>query len=213
MRIFIDIETVPRYENPEEHPEFLELFKKKFQKDIEDRHWQEVYEQKAGLTAEFGKIICVSMGYEQSGSFNTKSFYGEDEKKLLVDVSLALEKASSLVAHNGKEFDYPWLCRRMIINGVRLPSILQIQNLKPWEIKLDDTVEMWRFGQFNHRASLACMCHLLELPSPKEGMDGSQVSEVFYKEKNLEKIAAYCEGDIKALVNVYRKMQYLEPIT
>jgi predicted PolB exonuclease-like 3'-5' exonuclease len=213
MRLFIDIETVPRYEDPENHPEFLELFKSKFKSELKEGvHWQEVYSLKAGLNAEFGKIVCVSIGYVVDGKITIKSFYDEDERPLLIAVSSALNKATSLVAHNGKEFDYPWLCRRMIVNGIKLPGILQIQNLKPWEIHLEDTVDLWRFGQFNHRASLACMCYLFGLPSPKSGMDGSQVAEVFYKEKDLEKIATYCEGDITALINVYRKMQYQETI-
>lgn len=214
MRLFLDIETVPQYENTDDSPaEFIELFKHKFKKDFEGRHWQEVYPEKAGLFAEFGKIVCVSMGYVQNEKINIKSYYGPNEKSILEGVALAIEKASLLIAHNGKDFDYPWLCRRMIIHKIKLPALLQIQNLKPWEIKLEDTVELWRFGQFNHRASLASMCYLFGLPSPKAGMDGSQVAEVFYKEKDYIKIADYCEGDVLALINVYRSLNYLEPIT
>lgn len=212
MKLFLDIETVPKYENPEDDNAFSDLFKHKFKKEIETQHWEETYSQKAGLFAEFGKVVCVSMGYVAGDKIYIKSFYGDNEKDILTNTALSIDKADVLVAHNGKEFDYPWLCRRMIICGIRLPALLQIQNLKPWEIKLEDTVDMWRFGQFNHRASLATLCYLFGLPSPKDGMDGSQVSEVFYKEKDYKKIAEYCEGDVIALINVYRKMQYLEPL-
>src|SRR5690606_34210878 len=125
----------------------------------------------------------------------------------------ALSKATGIVAHNGKSFDYPWLCRRMIVHGVPLPALLQIQNLKPWEIKLEDTMEMWRFGQFNITVSLDCLCSLFDIPSPKSNMNGGMVAEVYYDDGDLDKIAAYCESDITALINVYRKLQYLEPIT
>lgn len=213
MKLFLDIETVPQYAVPDDSPaEFIELFKHKFKKDFENRHWQEVYPEKAGLFAEFGKVVCVSMGYVQDEKIIIKSYFGPDEESTLQETAIAIQRASSLVAHNGKDFDYPWLCRRMLVNKIKLPTLLQIQNLKPWEIKLEDTVEMWRFGQFNHRASLATMCYLLGLPSPKAGMDGSQVAEVFYKEKDYKKIADYCEGDVIALINVYRIMQYQEPI-
>lgn len=208
MKLFIDIETVPV-----NNPELLELFKKKFVREFNSEcdTWENFYSSKAALFAEFGKIVCVSMGFVVDEKINVKSFCSDNEKQILEDVSKAIDKATSLVAHNGKDFDYPLLCRRMIINGVRLPSLLQIQNLKPWEIKLEDTIEMWKFGQFNHRASLALMCELFGLPSPKGDMDGSKVAQVF-NEGDYQKIATYCEGDVIALINVYRKLQYQTPI-
>lgn len=222
MKLFIDIETVPQYELfVSADPTIRELFDKKFGHELSDlpmyvlekeNTLADHYQKKAGLFAEFGKIVCVSMGYVIDEKVTVKSFCGPDEKSLLNEASQSISKASSLVAHNGKDFDYPWLCRRMIANGIQLPTLLQIQNLKPWEIKLEDTMEMWKFGQFQHRASLPLMCNLFGLPSPKNGMDGGKVSEVFYREKDYKKIADYCEGDVIALINVYRKMQYQEPI-
>jgi 3'-5' exonuclease len=211
MKIFIDIETVPCVEVIDHAPESLvRAFLKRF--DDPNKTARELWREKAGLFAEYGKIVCVSMGYVADGKITVKSFAGENEHTILFDVSNALDKATGLVAHNGKDFDYPFLCRRMIVNGIKLPAILQIQNLKPWEIKLEDTLEMWKFGQFNHRAGLAVLCELFGLPSPKAGMDGSQVQDVYYIEKSHTKIADYCEGDVRALINVYRKMQYVEPI-
>lgn len=204
MKLFIDIETVPV-----NSPDLLELFKKKFAREFnsEDDTWENFYSNKAALFAEFGKIVCVSMGFVVIDKINLKSFCSDNEKQILEDVSKSIDKATSLVAHNGKDFDYPLLCRRMIINGVRLPSLLQIQNLKPWEIKLEDTIEMWKFGQFNHKASLALMCELLGVKSPKGDMDGSKVAETFNK-CDFKKIESYCEGDVVALINVYRKLNY-----
>lgn len=213
MKLFIDIETVPEVD-PSELSAPPVLYFKKFASKVEGEapEMMQHYIDNAGLYAEFGKIVCVSMGYIQDDKINVKSFCSDNEKQILQDVSRAIEKANSLVAHNGKDFDYPWLCRRMIINGVKLPALLQIQNLKPWEIRLEDTIDMWKFGQFNHKASLNLLCSLFGLPSPKNGMDGSKVSEVFYKEKDYQKISSYCEGDVIALINVYRKMQYQDEI-
>jgi predicted PolB exonuclease-like 3'-5' exonuclease len=193
------------------------LFKNKLKwqykdKELSEQEWIDVYKNTAGLYSEYGKIVCVSMGYVLDERIAIKSFYGDNEKEILEQVAAAIWKAESLVAHNGKEFDFPWLCRRMLINGVILPKVLKIQNLKPWQVRLEDTQEMWRFGQFNYKVSLACLCQLFGLPSPKEGMDGSQVSEVYYIERNLPKIAEYCEGDIRALIDVYMKLKGQEPI-
>jgi predicted PolB exonuclease-like 3'-5' exonuclease len=215
MKLFIDIETVPAakdFDSLDERSQDLFVTKMVRVEKYRDLTYQEIYPREAGLHAEFGKIVCVSMGYVQGEGIILKSFFGDDEKALLSEVAAALGKATSIVAHNGKNFDYPWLCRRMVIHKIPLPVLLQIQNLKPWEIKLEDTMEMWRFGQFNATASLDCLCHLFGLPSPKKGMDGSQVADVYYNECDLNKIVAYCEADITALVNVYRSMQYLEPI-
>lgn len=212
MKLFIDIETVPRYFSKIAHEiRDFELFKKKFKaetKDMTTTETCELYLEKAALFAEFNQICCASVGYVSGEEIKLKSFYGNSEFQILTDVSAAIQKATSLVAHNGKEFDYPILCRRMIVNGVPLPSLLQIQNLKPWEIKLEDTLEMWKFGQFGHRASLESLCNLFEIESPKGDMDGSMVAQVFHIEKDFKKIADYCEGDVKALINVYRTMQY-----
>lgn len=212
MKLFIDIETVPRHFDTltDQTPDFI-IFKKKFRSEVKDMTAPEIfelYQEKAALFAEFNQIVCVSIGYVSGDEIKVKSFCSDSEFNILTDVSAAIQKATSLVAHNGKEFDYPVLCRRMIVNGVPLPALLQIQNLKPWEIKLEDTLEMWKFGQFGHRASLESLCNLFEIESPKGDMDGSMVAHVFHVEKDFKMIADYCEGDVRALINVYRTMQY-----
>lgn len=216
MKLFIDVETVPNYYSLIAHEirDFY-IFKKKFRTETDSMTVTqicELYRDKAALFAEFGKIVCVSMGYIQGEEIKLKSYFGDSEFQILTDVAGAFQKATSLVAHNGKEFDYPFLCRRMIVNGVPLPDLLKIQNLKPWEIKLEDTLEMWKFGQFGYRVSLESLCNIFEIESPKDGMDGSQVARVFYEEKDYEKIARYCEGDVKALVNVFRSMNYQDTL-
>jgi predicted PolB exonuclease-like 3'-5' exonuclease len=216
MKLFIDIETVPNYWTliAHENKDF-NIFKKKFKADTEKMMVSEImqlYVDKAALFAEFGKVVCVSMGYIQGDEIKMKSFFGDSEFQILTDVADALQKATSLVAHNGKEFDYPFLCRRMIVNAVPLPDLLKIQNLKPWEIKLEDTLDMWKFGQFGYRVSLESLCNIFEIESPKDGMDGSQVARVFYEERDYQKIATYCEGDVRALINVYRTMNYQDTL-
>lgn len=215
MKLFLDVETCPISPDfisadSELKVCYIKRFEHEFEKDAHIDHdaINEHFKQKAGLYAEFGKIVCVSMGYVQEEKIKLKSFCSDNEKQILEGVAQTMSKATTLVAHNGKDFDYPWLCRRMIVNGVPLPALLQIQNLKPWEVKLEDTVDLWRFGQLHHKPSLAILCYLFGIPSPKGGLDGSKVQDVFYKEKDYAKIAAYCEGDVVALVNVYRKMNY-----
>jgi predicted PolB exonuclease-like 3'-5' exonuclease len=218
LQLFIDIETVPGYEDPEENPELFSCFKSKLKWEFKDKEmslsdWKQVFKDRAGLFAEYGKIVCISMGYvNKDEQIVLKSFTNENEKELLQATADAMWKAETLIAHNGKEFDFPWLCRRMLIHGVDHPKVLKIQNLKPWQVKLEDTQEMWRFGQFNYKVSLVCLCTLFGLPSPKDDMDGSQVAHVYYKEKNLLKIAHYCEGDVRSMINVYRKLKNQEPI-
>lgn len=200
MKIFIDIETIPVVTD-----NLVALFNQRY-KDKPDYK----YEEKAAFFAEFGKVVCVSVGRVQNEQIILKSFCSDNETQLLQDIAHVLQKATTLVAHNGKDFDYPFLCRRMIINQITLPKVLQIQNLKPWEMPLEDTVDMWKFGQFSHKVSLALMCELFNIPTPKADMDGSKVAEVFAA-KDYDSLTKYCEGDVISLINVYRKLNY-QPI-
>lgn len=203
MKIFIDIETVPAITD-----KLVELFTNRY-KDKPDYK----YEEKAAFFAEFGKIVCVSMGkITKEEKIILKSICHTDERYLLEGVASTLQNATALVAHNGKDFDYPFLCRRMIVNEIPLPNVLQIQNLKPWEIPLEDTIDMWKFGQFNHKVSLALMCELFNIPTPKADMDGSKVAEVF-KAGDYDRLVKYCEGDVISLINVYRKLNYQSILT
>lgn len=212
--LFIDIETVPQKPGFEELPEhFQKLWDKKsiYFRD-ETQVAADVYER-AGIYAEFGRIICISAGViiQKNGErfYRVKSFHDSDEKKLLSDFNEMLQKFTSnpgkkLCAHNGLEFDYPYIARRTLINGLRLPRILDISGAKPWEIKdrLLDTLQMWKFGDYKNYTSLDLLCAVFNIPTPKDDIDGSQVAQVYYQEGDLDRIIRYCEKDTLALANL-----------
>jgi uncharacterized protein YprB with RNaseH-like and TPR domain len=163
------------------------------------------------IYSEFGKIICISVGLikeKNPFSFRLKSFYGDDEKTLLSEFSAMLSKFvktntdALLCAHNGKEFDYPYIARRMIINGLVIPGILDNAGKKPWEIKLLDTMDLWKFGDYKNYTSLDLLTSVLGIPTPKDDIDGSMVSGIYYDEKNIERIVRYCEKDVLAVARV-----------
>ncbi|MCF8359738.1 MAG: 3'-5' exonuclease [Prolixibacteraceae bacterium] len=217
--LFIDIETAPMTPEFDELPEnFKKLWDKKsayFRK--EDETAEEVFER-AGIYAEFGKIICISAGtvYKKDGEYRcrVKSYAGHDEKKLLSDFVKMLDNYNrtgniKLCAHNGQEFDYPYISRRCLINGVKIPKILDIAGAKPWEIKesLLDTLQLWKFGDYKHFTSLDLLCAIFEIPTPKDDIDGSMVANVYWQEDNLERIVKYCEKDVFALVQLFLRYQ------
>jgi predicted PolB exonuclease-like 3'-5' exonuclease len=212
--LFIDIETAPQ------KPEFSELadhFKVLWDKKSgffrdENQNAADVYDR-AGIYAEFGKIICISAGViiQKNGEryYRVKSFHDPEEKKLLLDFNAMLEKFMSnpgkkLCAHNGQEFDYPYIARRTLINGLRLPKILDVSGAKPWEIKdrLMDTLQMWKFGDYKNYTSLDLLCAVFNIPTPKDDIDGSQVARIYYQEGDIDRIIRYCEKDTLALANL-----------
>lgn len=211
--LFLDIETVPQFES---YSQLSETHKQLWDAKADrisnpDEAADEVY-RRAGIYAEFGKIICISVGFivKKDGELflRVKSFADEDEKKLLIDFVDVLNKFSAkrnatLCAHNGKEFDFPYIARRCLINGIDLPSILRIAGKKPWEVKFLDTMELWKFGDYKHYTSLKLLTFIFDIPSPKDDIDGSQVAEVYYKEKDLERIVRYCEKDVLAVAQLY----------
>lgn len=214
--LFLDIETVPQQEywnNLSE--EEKELFSQKTQYQRKDEITAEEFYERAGIWAEFGKIICISVGYfsgeKESTKFRVKSFFGDDEKQLLIEFKQLLEKhfskqAHLLCAHNGKEFDFPFLARRMIIHQIELPKKLNLFGKKPWEVSHLDTLELWKFGDYKHYTSLKLLTHVLGIPSPKEDIDGSEVAKVYYQEKNLDRIVKYCERDTIAVAQIFLKL-------
>lgn len=218
--LFMDLETIPEHENWSDLSERTKnLWEKKTQyQRKEDISPEEFYYERAGILSEFGKIICLSCGLViDDKKIRIKSFYGDDEVKILIGFNNLLKanyfKSNLLLcAHNGKEFDFPYLARRMMIQQIELPKILQIQGKKPWEIPHLDTMELWKFGDYKHYTSLDLLAHIFNLPTPKSDMDGSEVSKVYYKEKNIEKIRSYCERDVITLINVFRKMRYEPPL-
>lgn len=207
--LFLDIETVPVHSSFDEMSDsFKSHWEKKsayFRKD--DELPSDVF-QRAGIYSEFGKIVCISVGLiVGEDSFRVKSFAGEDEKKLLEDFSKMLiswDKTGTkqLCGHNLKEFDVPYIARRMLVNGLGLPPSLDIAGKKPWEVKHLDTLDLWKFGDYKHYTSLSLLADLFDIPTPKDDIDGSQVCDVYYKEKDIERIATYCEKDVLCVANL-----------
>ncbi len=217
--LFLDIETVPEYKNYDdlgEEMKYLWADKTKYQRK-EDFSPEEFYER-AGIWAEFGKIVCISVGYfrfkGETRSFRTTSFYGE-EKQLLLDFKNLLETHFSkpyqlLCAHNGKEFDFPYIARRMIIHSIALPYKLNLFGKKPWEVAHLDTLDLWKFGDYKHYTSLKLMTSILGIPSPKDDIDGSQVREVYYEEEDIDRIIVYCEKDTIAVAQIVLRLRQEE---
>ncbi len=222
--LFLDIETVPQYpvfEKAEETYQKLWEDKAKFLIKSEEDTPASVFER-AGIYAEFGKIVCISVGIINDRGpkreLRIKSYANEDEAALLKEFNTLLDKHFSgdehlLCGHNGKEFDFPYIARRMLIHGMSLPRILDIAGKKPWEIKHLDTMQMWKFGDFKNFTSLKLLAHVFGLPTPKDDIDGSQVAGVFWEEKNLPRIVTYCEKDVVTLVQVFLRMNQMPMLT
>ena len=181
--------------------------------ELDEKTAEGVY-SKAGIYAEFGRVICISVGYilQKDGEeqIRLKSFSSDDESKLLQDFSDLLNSHYNndqfmLCAHNGKEFDIPFLARRFLINGMTLPHLLNVAGKKPWEIKQIDTMELWKFGDFKHYTSLDLLTHIFKIPTPKDDIDGSQVAKVYYEDNDLDRIIKYCEKDVVATIQLLRK--------
>ena len=214
--LFLDIETVPQfadYDTLENPTKLLWEAKTKYQRK-ENFTPKEFYDR-AGIWAEFGKIICISVGYfkqkEDPRNFRVTSFYGE-EADILKDFKNLLEthfnKSNHLLcAHNGKEFDFPYISRRMVILGIDLPEKLNLFGKKPWEVPHLDTLELWKFGDYKTFTSLSLMAHVLGIPSPKNDISGEQVRDVFYKEKDIDRIVAYCEKDTVTVAQIILKLR------
>lgn len=212
--LFLDIETVPqvgKWEDLDETTQYLWDKKTKYQRK-EEFTAAEYYEERGGIMAEFGKIICISVGIlEKSEKLMIKSFYGDDEKKLLEEFGEIFNRPKLrdviLCAHNGKEFDFPWIARRFLIHGMQPPKPFQMFGKKPWEIPHLDTMELWKFGDYKSYVSLELLANLFGIPTPKDDIDGSMVASIYYIEKDLFRIVTYCEKDVLTLANVFRRMR------
>ena len=212
--VFLDIETVPltpEYNDLNEKWKQLWEYKMKYQATEEEP--AEVLYNRAGIYAEFGRIVCISAGYvfQRKGEFffRVKSFYDEDEKKLIQHFFNALEAFSrsgkqKLCAHNGQEFDFPYIARRALVNRLVLPNSLNVAGAKPWEVReqLIDTLQLWKFGDYKHYTSLSLLCELFDIPTPKDDIDGSQVAGIYWEEKDIDRIVRYCEKDTLAVANL-----------
>lgn len=213
--LFLDIETVPEVGNWNElSTSWQELWAKKIEKQLgENETPEEFYGKRAGILAEFGKIICISCGIiSEDNKIRLKSFYGDNETQILKEFNELFNgkyfrSNVILCAHNGKEFDFPFMARRMIINEIELPNALNLQGKKPWEIPHLDTMELWKFGDYKHYTSLNLLAAVLGIPTPKDDIDGSQVASVYYEDHDLERIKTYCEKDVLTVAQIFRKFR------
>ena len=218
--LFLDIETVPQYgvwEDLSEDEQNLWDKKTKRQRG-DDVDASDFYQDRGGIMAEFGKIICISIGMmEKNEKLKIKSFYNDDEKQLLIEFGELFNSPRMrdviLCAHNGKEFDFPWIARRYLINGIQPPSPFQLYGKKPWEIMHIDTMELWKFGDYKSFVSLELLAHVFGIPTPKDDIDGSMVSSMYYIEKDLFRIVQYCEKDVLTLANIFRRMRQEDLLT
>ena len=216
----IDIETVPQQAFFEDLPQTMQdlwAHKTRLQRK-EDQTAAEFYER-AGIWAEFGKVICISVAFFYTEKNNLKlrvgSYFGHNEIEILNNFNKLLKQQSAglmLCAHNGKEFDYPYLCRRMLINGINIPEQLQIAGKKPWEINHIDTMELWKFGDYKNYTSLNLLAEIFNIPTPKDDIDGSMVKNVYYQEKDLQRIANYCQKDVITTAQILLKFKGLPTI-
>ena len=219
--LFLDIETVSGNSTYDDlNDTFKSLWSKKaelLQKNIEEKKTPEEMYESAGIYAEFGKIVCISVGYfARERELRIKSFYGDDEKELLLDFCNLLNRHYNtsehiLCAHNGKEFDFPYIARRILINGIEIPRILNVAGKKPWEINHLDTMELWKFGDYKSYASLNLLAAVFDIPTPKDDIDGSQVGKVYWKDNDLNRIAKYCQKDVLTVAQILLKYRN-EPI-
>ena len=216
--LFLDIETVAVVENHDKLDDRLKVQwarKASFFKRTEEQTDADLFNSRAGIYAEFGKIVSIAIGMfteNESGELGlkTKYFTSHNEAELLKEFIQLLEKLgpdTKLCAHNGKEFDFPYLSRRMLINGIALLQILDLSGANPWEIAHLDTLELWKFGDYKHYTSLDLLAAIFNIPTSKGVMDGSQVNEVYYKEQDLKKISTYCVGDVIAVAQLYLRLK------
>ena len=215
--LFLDIETVggtATYDELDERMKHFWDIKASQIAHSEDDTPEKLY-SRAAIYAEFGKIDCISVGYIVQDKVRLTSFADDDEKKLLLAFADLLNKhfntpKHQLCAHNGKEFDFPYICRRMLIHNIPIPFILNSQGKKPWETTFLDTMELWKFGDYKHYTSLDLLANIFHIPSPKDDINGSQVHETYWKENhNLERIKTYCEKDVLTIVQLMRRFNHL----
>jgi DNA polymerase elongation subunit (family B) len=200
---------------------------------VDNKMIEALYNNKAPLHPEFGKIVCISIGYidgeipekiedkpEVELKLKLKSFYGHDEVKLLQDflnatksaITNAVNPTYHLCGHNIMNYDVPFIAKRFIINGLKLPAMFDLDGKKEWNLPyFIDTRNVWKFNVYDSNCSLDLLCNLFDVESSKEGgISGKDVRDVFYIENDVQKIAMYCEEDVRALAQVYLKMKSLQ---
>ena len=214
--LFLDIETVPEVQDFKDlDTDKKDLWEQKSKYQRKDEFTADEFYPSAGIWAEFGKVICISVGYftfqNDVRTFRVTSFYGEENKILKDFKSLLISHFSQakhlLCAHNGKEFDFPYIARRMIINNIELPYKLNLFGKKPWEVPHLDTLDLWKFGDYKNYTSLKLLTNVLGIPSPKDDIDGSEVYRVYYEENEIDRIINYCEKDTIAVAQIFLRLR------
>ena len=220
--LLLDIETVPLFSSfGEMDSVWQDLFLSKVAKTVpEGTDPEDSYRKKGGILAEFGKIICISTAFfyedsEKQLSLKMKSIYVNDEVEILRIFTVLCDKMYrqhrnfQFGGHNIKEFDIPFICRRLLINRLPLPEYLQLHDKKPWEVKMFDTLNWWKFGDNKNYVSLHLLAKVLNIPTSKSDIDGSMVQDVYYKEKNLIRIVEYCQRDVVVTANIILRFKDL----
>jgi predicted PolB exonuclease-like 3'-5' exonuclease len=217
--LFIDIETVSQVSHLDlldERLKGLWLKKASYLQNTDNLSDEDFYLKRASIYAEFGKIICIGIGGiffddNQEPTLRIKMIGGDSEADILGQFKTIIEKHKAaanlmLCAHNGKEFDFPYICRRMLVNGITLPRILQVSGRKPWEINHLDTLDLWKFGDYKHYTPLDLLACIFDLPECKIEASGDQINHLYYIEKDIPRIERYCAEDVKVLTQLYMKM-------
>lgn len=217
--LFLDIETVPQWaawDQLDERSAKLFSEKTRYEQERNGKSAEEVFGERGGILAEFGKIICIGVGSLQRKDdrhgLRVTTFHGDDEADLLWRFTDLLNKHyhtddAWLCGHNGREFDFPWIARRCLVHRIRLPKLLDIAGLKPWEVGHIDTMQLWKFGDHKHFTSLALLTHILGIPTPKDDISGADVARVYWQDRDLERIATYCRKDVVATAQLYLRLR------
>lgn len=207
--LFLDLETVPCAPSFESCPTVLRPLWAKKTTQLHPVAGADPATEwpRAGIYAEFGKIVCIGAGVYRNHQLRVKCYAGHDERALLADFTELLnasfcEEHHLLCAHNGKEFDFPYLARRILINRLPLPAILDAAGMKPWQVRHLDTMELWKFGDYKHYTSLETLAAVFNIPSPKGDINGADVGRVYWEEGDLNRIAAYCARDVVTLCRI-----------
>jgi DNA polymerase elongation subunit (family B) len=217
--LFIDIETVSQeshFDSLDSRLKQLWLKKASVIQNKDNLPDEDFYLKRSSIYAEFGKIICIGIGgifFDDNlePTLRVKMIRGESEAEILAQFRAILEKHKAganlmLCAHNGKEFDFPYICRRMLVHGITLPRILQVSGKKPWQIPHIDTLDLWKFGDYKHYVSLELLATIFDIPDDESEVSGDQINHIYYIEKDRAKIELYCANDVKVLTQLYMKM-------
>jgi DNA polymerase elongation subunit (family B) len=212
--LFIDIETVSGRNTYELLPDETQMLWAKKSSNLNlAAEPRESYGNSAAIYAEFGKIICISLAYFKNEDLHVTSFTGNNEIEVLENFATFIhDKKMVLCGHNIKEFDVPYICRRMLVHEIELPKMIDISGKKPWEVDFIDTLQLWKFGDYKSYTSLNLLANIFKIPCPKDDIDGSQVGQVYWQENNLERIVKYCEKDVITVVRLIQKWKRIQQI-